>query len=146
MREALEVLPEADVYVLEEQSHRAVSTGFLGISVQLRCLEATLYTLLSQQRRGPVHSLLPTRVAGYFGIKGSKAGKKKAAVDLVRVMAVEQRQATPLGEEVQLPGELVEFFQAAKKKDDLSDSLLQAVALLDWSTMSKHLQTSPPSH
>lgn len=127
------MLPQADLYLLEEQSHRPGNhKGFLGISVQLRCLEATVYALLSQRRGGRVQSVLPSRVGGYFGISGNT--KKTAAVGLVRDL-IGQMQTTPLGEVVRVSDGLKEYFQASRKRDDLSDSLLQGLALLEWSRM-----------
>lgn len=135
---ALKTVPKADLYILEEQSHRLHNQGFMGISLKLRCLEAMIYATLSQQKDGTVQSILPSRVSSYFELVGKGTQKKKAAVELVREL-VEQRRTTPLGQTIRVPEELREYFLASKKKDDLSDCLLQGLSLLDWSNMCKTL-------
>ena len=127
-------MPSADLYILEEQSQRLHGKGFLGISVQLRALEATVYALLSQQNDGRVQSLLPTRVASYFEIAARGSAKKTAAVGVVKEL-IGRKSVTPLGEQVNFPEEVVKYFKNSKKKDDLSDCLLQGLCVLDWSTM-----------
>ncbi len=147
VKQSLEALPTADAYVIEEQSHRYRSNqGFLAIGMELRCLEAMVYATLRELRGDPVHSIPPQRVSNYFAIgkspsnsKSPSNNKKTKAVRMVRDL-VESKQATPLGKELLVSQELVEFFNSRKKKDDLSDCLLQALAVLDWKNMSQELR------
>ena len=132
MNSCLDELPPAEAYIIEAQSHRNPrSQGFLAVSVELRTLEAMLFAV-AKQRKERVYSILPKRTAQYFGIGGSI--RKRASVKLVKELMRCER-ATPLGDTVTLSEELAEYFDKEKKKDDLSDCLLQAVAFLEWSQM-----------
>ena len=141
MKRSLEALPTADAYVIEEQSHRYRSQqGFLAVGMELRCLEAMVYATLRQLRGDPVYSIPPLTLSSYFDIgKSSSSSKKTKAVRLVKGI-VEKKQATPFGSDVSVPRDLAEFFNLRKKKDDLSDCLLQALAVIDWRNMSQILE------
>lgn len=92
-----------------------------------------------------VHSMAARQVAKYFGISAkTSALKKKNAVKLVTEM-VEKQQLTPLGKRVGVSEKALEGFQSRKKKDDLSDSLLVGLAVLEWSHMCKGLDRSQDS-
>ena len=142
VKSGVEELPSADMYILEEQSHRNPGNqGFLGISMELRVLEAVIFTLLHQRSNPQVHSVLAKRVAAYFGISASKSSvKKKAGVGLVKeLLDSNGNRTTPMGNRVIAPDTLVKYYLSEKKKDDLSDSLLQALALLDWNQMAREM-------
>ena len=134
-------LPSADMYILEEQSHRiGGGSGFLGISLRLRALEAMTYGVL-RSKNSHVYSILPVRVSNYLELSETKAKsklKKKKAVALVQQLLLEGKE-TPFGDIVTASEEQLNYFSSQKKKDDLSDCLLQAVAVLDWSHMSRQL-------
>lgn len=136
---SLEALPAADVYVMETQGNRnPLNQGFLNISVELRCLEAMMYALL-RSKGAFVHSLNAKLVAQYFSTSAkTSATKKRNAVKLVGEVTEEQLR-TPLGEKAKFSEESLQFFRTRKKKDDLSDCLLQGLALLDWSHMCQRL-------
>lgn len=135
------MLPKADIYLIERQSHQNPGKqGFLAISLQLRCLEAMVYAILSQKQEALVHSLLPRLVASYFEIKADTRPKKKRLTVELAMCLIDQKQRTPLGMKVCASDEVAEYFRSMKKKDDLGDSLLQALALLDWSQMCRGLE------
>lgn len=124
----------------------AGTTGFLGVSLALRVIEAMTFSVL-KSRSSCVYSVKPQRVSNYFSIgkkrgqpKGQPKGqsKKTKANELVKQMLYEGKP-TLFGNKVTASEDLLNFFGSQKKKDDLSDSLLQAVALLDWSEMAKDL-------
>lgn len=142
MKKSLETLPTADVYILERQTSRTpTNQGILGISLELQCLEIMMYALL-QNRGVLVHSIGAKQVAKYFGTSAkTPAQKKKNAVEVAQEM-VEKERPTPLGMKVGVSGEELRYFQSARKKDDLSDSLLGGLTVLDWSHMCRGLDKS----
>lgn len=118
-----------------------MNLGFLGISVELRTLEAMVFSIARLTKNVPVRSLLATRVSRYFSINTSKSTvKKKLAVELVRrLIDPNDPLMTPLGNKPGVPKELVGYFEGQSKKDDLSDCLLQALAIMEWSQMAQQL-------
>ena len=129
------------MFLLELQAPRnPAAVGFLGISIELRILEAFMHALGRTMLSTPVQSVDAKMVAQYFGIraKNSKA-KKKAAVDLVSSILFEKEQPTPMGNNINLSDDLKTYFSNEKKKDDLSDCLLQAIAVIEWGQLAKDL-------
>ena len=145
---SLDQLPSADLYLIEEQSHRSPSNrGFLEISVRLRTLEAMVHAILNQRDAGScVRSIPALQVGSYFEISGQSGKsktllKKKAAINLITELITPGSSCcTPMGIQADVPELLVNYFNSQKKKDDLSDCLLQALALLDWKTMILQLE------
>ena len=106
--------------------------------MQLRTLEAIVYAVLSQRPNTFVQSILPKRVSSYFTIEANKSMKKKSTIKLVQELIDKNSdRTTPMGCKVNISEDLVEYFNAEKKKDDLSDCLLFSLAVLDWSLMVK---------
>ncbi len=143
VKESLGQFPPADLYVIEEQSHRNPSNrGFLNISVQLRVLEAMVLAVSKLTSLSPVHSLSPNRVSRYFGTNGKSgaAAKKKMSIEFAtKMIETLNPMKTPLGNTIKVPQDLVKYFEKEKKKDDLSDCLLQAAAVVDWCKMTQKL-------
>ena len=141
----MEELPSAAVYLLEAQSHRSFpSKGFLHVSVQLRVLEAMLFAVLKETRKAPVYSILPSMSSQYFGIArlNKPRVKKQAFVSMTRSLlgvCDSDCEKTPMGNELRVSSKIKEYFEEQRKSDDLSDCLLQAVALLEWSQIARDL-------
>jgi len=86
--------------------------------------------LLHYRMIGRAMAMPPERVARYFDLpKGS--AKKAASVTLITGM-IAKRQ-------LKLPSTLFNIFESSRKKDDLSDSMLQAVAFFEWQRNSSEL-------
>ena len=143
MKASLNELPVADAYLLEAQSHRNPRAGgFLGISIQMRVLEAMLFAVIKQKKPATVFVIQPRRVSEYFGISRDRSrGKKQAAISLTRELLSTDGlyTKTPLGNSITASKELAKYFDEEKKRDDLSDCLLQATTFLEWSEMAQEL-------
>ncbi len=131
------------MFVLEVQAPRtptAAALGFLGISIELRILEAFIHALARSMLVTPVQSVDARMVAQYFGIRAkNRTAKKKAAVELVSRLLSEVEYQTPMENKIQIPDDLKIYFLNEKKKDDLSDSLLQAIAVFEWGQLAQDL-------
>ena len=141
MQEALKEFPSADMFVLEAQAHRnPAMLGFLGISIDLRILEAFMHALTRTMLSTPVLSIDARMVAHYFGIRAKNSrAKKKAAVELVHRLLSEAKYQTPMGNKIVIPDDLKCYFLKEKKQDDLSDCLLQAIAVFEWGQLAQDL-------
>ena len=131
-------LPQASVYVLESQSHQTHLKKFMEISIHLRTLEAMFYVIVRERKYSPIYIVLPRMIAQYFGIKG--IGNKKRATTRLVDKFVNSNAYTPIGNTLVVSQACMQQFYSQKKRDDMSDSLLQAVAFLEWHHMSHILQ------
>lgn len=139
--ECTQNLPVADAYILEAQHHRTVpsAAGFLGISIQLRILEAMFLATIMHLKQKPLYIIQPRMRFGYFDIRAThSAARKKASVNMVDNI-LSQRGTTPLGSDIVVPDTLQAYFYEQNKQDDLSDSLLQALAFMEWNHMDDEL-------
>ena len=141
VEEEMKGFPSADMLVVESQSHRnPAMKGFLGIGIELRILEAFIYAIAKTRLSIPVQSVGARMVAQYFGIGAQKPQtKKKAAIHLAHQFLSEDKHETPMGNKVGISDELKTYFFKEEKKDDLSDCLLQAIAVVEWGQMAKDL-------
>lgn len=131
-------LPQASVYVLESQSHQPKLKSFLEISIHLRTLEAMFYVIIRERKHSPTYIVLPRMVAQYFGIKSIR--NKKCATTRLVDKFVNSSVYTPMGNALFVSQPCLQQFYSQKKRDDMSDSLLQAVAFLEWCHMSHYLR------
>jgi hypothetical protein len=108
---------EGNLIFIERQRHRSGSmSSIFETIVRLAILEAQLHALLKD--RFVCIPVNPGAVARFHGLPVGKE-KKAAAVNKVRTMQADW---------VQIPDNLFKRFLGQAKKDDLADSLLQAVA------------------
>lgn len=129
--------PPGDMFCLESQYHQASKISREGyISVQLKVIEMALHAALS--RSYSVIGVNPKRISSYFEYDSYHLNKKIAVVRVAKAMLFE-KQPTPLGNLVTTSDEILENFPSHKKKDDLCDALLQAVAIMEWKQMYKEL-------
>lgn len=108
---------------IERQRHRSGSnSAVLEIIMRLAILEAQLHCFLY----GKFESIVPVNpgsIARYFDLPTGKE-KKSAAVLIAKDLLQKER--------VLAPENLKAFFLGQKKQDDLADSLLQAVASMEF--------------
>lgn len=110
---------------IERQRHRSGSnSAVLEIIMRLAILEAQLYCFLAEKNNYKTVPVNPGAVAKFFNLPTGKE-KKSSAVLLVKQMLKE-------GKIISCSSALESYFLTQKKQDDLADSLLQAVASLEF--------------
>lgn len=113
-------VPGATPVLVERQRCRTMGSRAIPEAIlRVNFVEAMLHCFLL----GRATSVLPDRVASTFGLPKGRE-KKKASTDTVQRLIAEHQVA--------MPGPLHDYYMAARKKDDLSDSLLQAIAFFRW--------------
>lgn len=108
---------------IERQRHRSGSnSAVLETIMRLAILEGQLYCFLGENFK--TVSVNPGSVAKYFNLPTGKE-KKSAAVLLVKDL-LKSGRIIPADPKIE------EFFLEQKKQDDLADSLLQAIASIEF--------------
>lgn len=114
-----------DTVLVERQSwRRAVPHSIL----RSTAFEAMLVGMMASRLKS-IKSVLPTAVATHFDLNGSDAAASRRYTQKKR-NAVAVAQGILGG--IECPPMLKKRFMEAKKKDDMSDALLMAIAYLDW--------------
>lgn len=116
-------IPDGQVIFIERQRHRSGSnSAVLETIIRLAILEGQLYCHLGNNFR--TISVNPGSVAKYFELPTGKE-KKSAAVSVVKNLL---KSGRILFDDSWMEG----FFLGQKKQDDLADSLLQAIASIEF--------------
>ncbi|XP_077184851.1 transcription elongation factor, mitochondrial [Paroedura picta] len=133
-------LPEADFYVLEKNGLSALNTNLFPVLLHLRTVEAMLYALLhktfAQEGQDKVLSVPRILVGKHFGLM--MGDTRTSGIYLVKQLLLEC--ATLAQPRVDFPRERVasciSLLSANKpqREEELSDSLLQAVAFYEMLT------------
>ncbi|TPX69256.1 hypothetical protein SpCBS45565_g02512 [Spizellomyces sp. 'palustris'] len=133
--------PDAQVYLVERQTWRIV---FGKITVPPKLIaslvtEAVLLGILLERRGEPAISVLPTYVSRHFSLNDPASvqtpGVKKGQVRSNRakkITAVHVVTKILTDQDVDCSKELIHIFNTTRKKDDMSDALLMALAWRDW--------------
>lgn len=136
------------IVLIEQQRHRTFCNATMAESVFLvSIVEAQLHAMLLE-RNVPTLSIPPQRVAKHFGFPIGNKEKKNACIRLINgwisngVIHQEENDAMllPFSTDkliLTCPHNLKTMFYDEKKKDDLSDSLAQAIAYYQWQENSK---------
>ncbi len=126
------------MFCIESQYHEtSKNLGHGYVSVKLKVIEMALYAALTSQsfNAGGVN---PKRVSYYFEYDSYHLNKKRAAVWVAKLLLLEEHR-TPLGNLVTTSDRILKVFQSHRKKDDLCDAMLQAVAVMEWKKMHEEL-------
>ena len=117
-------LPAADLYLIEAQRHRSGGAAtVIEHAIKLRLLEV----LLHAQLLGRAASVQPKRVAGLFELPEGRGKKKDAVVRARTIIADSMREGM-----LSFAPEAKNAFEEETKRDDMSDALLQALAVIRW--------------
>ncbi|KAI8339512.1 ribonuclease H-like domain-containing protein [Chlamydoabsidia padenii] len=126
--------------VIEQQRARSSSShGIFEHTLRVNTIEALLWCTLAQVNDAPMEPILRQPVDKLWLLDENllTLNKKKASVVLVKDW-LEQGKVT-------CPDDLVDMFMTTKKKDDLSDALMQALAFYQWRENAiKYLATFMP--
>ena len=149
-------IPSADLCLIEQQtlhSPLGLEKGLLQVGIELRTREAMLYAVARKDHPGmQTISVSPTAVGGYFGIntdtdddarhpdpgsnnKHASNKRKPTSSELVESLIGDHPGPTPLGDSLTVPGNMVDYFTAQERREDLSESLLQALAVVEWNRL-----------
>jgi hypothetical protein len=109
---------------IERQRYRSGSnSAVLETIMRLAILEAQLHCFLNEKVKVETIPVNPGSIARYFNLPTGKE-KKSAAVKVVKELLKTERVLVSPSIEI--------FFLNQKKQDDLADSLLQAIASLEF--------------
>ncbi|KAJ3112467.1 hypothetical protein HK100_002322 [Physocladia obscura] len=123
LQQDLNLLPPADFLAIEHQQFRPFAAHAMPI-VRCAAVEAMLVGIASALNIF-TYSVSAKAVADWHGIVDSGRAKKLATVE--KVLAIIAK-----GDRVIVPEHLKSVFLGSKKKDDLADALLIAVAAFEW--------------
>lgn len=123
-------LPTADVYVIEQASAIPNHGASFNTGIPLRILEALLYCVLQPQK---VVSMNARTVQSYFNLS---KGRHKKADAVKKVLDLINGQS--LYHNVTFTSQQIAEFVNNRKKDDLSDCLLQALTFYDKEVFDHH--------
>ncbi|SAL99713.1 hypothetical protein [Absidia glauca] len=120
------MVPHLHIVIEQQRARSASSHGIFEHTLRVNTVEALLWSTLSEiEPHCPMEPILRQPVDKLWQDDlDLTLHKKKASVALVKGWL---EQGT-----VVCPDELVTMFMTAKKKDDLSDSLMQALAFYRW--------------
>lgn len=118
------LLPNAGrrtIFLIERQRHRTMGRAALPETVlKVNFIEIQLHCFLLGRSR----SILPAQVSQYFELPSGHQ-KKHASIDVATKLLSSDSI-------VKISKLHAQAFEAEKKKDDMSDALLQAKAFIDW--------------
>ena len=119
--------PDKKAIVVERQRYRSKSAASVfEWTIRANTVEAMVHANIQSRRHDwEVETVFPRRVAMYYFPTESKI-TKSMRMKLVKELLLDGSGDVPIAKH------LLDMFTAEKKKDDLSDSLLQALAWREW--------------